>query len=224
MCNDLTEQEWRSLARDVHTRMANYVQPYLASISKTNDNINGQAHGSSVYLELREEIGLLSCDHVVSNAAATGYRIGHLLKRGDYYQAFKNPWITGPFPVDLTLTIIDSGVWSQGDRIALSPAQISKTHDVAAGELLMLCGYPGGPSYFSRFSGTPTLYSPTIPYTARETDLPSDFDAKAHFALKYEMELSESVDGSTNRLPEPGGFSGSPIWDSGFVADVPLIK
>ena len=77
---------------------------------------------------------------------------------------------------------------------------------------------PGGPSYFSRFGGTPTLYSPTIPYTARETDLPSDLDAETHFALKYEMELSESVDGSTDRLPEPGGFSGSPIWDSGFVA------
>lgn len=218
MCNDVNEQEWPSLARDVHIRMATYVQPYLASISKTNDNTNGQAHGSGVYLGLREEIGLLSCDHVVSNASATGYRIAHLLKRGDFYQAFKNPWVTDSFPVDLALTFIDSGVWSQGDRIALPLTGISRAHDVAAGELLMLCGYPGGPSYFSRFSGTPTLYSPTLPYTARETDLPSGFDAGTHFALKYEMELSESVDGTTDGLPEPGGFSGSPIWDSGFVA------
>jgi len=40
MCNDITEQEWHNLVRDVHARMATHVHPYLASISKTYDNRN----------------------------------------------------------------------------------------------------------------------------------------------------------------------------------------
>jgi hypothetical protein len=89
---------------------------------------------------------------------------------------------------------------------------------VAGHELLMLCGYPGEASYFSRFTGDAVLHSPAIPYTARETALPRGFDAAIHFALKYEMEFSESADESKGKLSEPGGFSGAPIWDSGFVA------
>jgi hypothetical protein len=44
---------------------------------------------------------------------------------------------------------------------------------VAGHELLMLCGYPGEASYFSRFTGDAVLHSPAIPYTARETALRS---------------------------------------------------
>src|SRR5207244_1760712 len=31
-------------------------------------------------------------------------------------------------------------------------------------------------------------------------------------------ELAEPADGGKAKLPEPDGFSGSPIWDTGFVA------
>jgi hypothetical protein len=116
MWNDITEKEWSNLVRDVHMRMAKHVQPYLASISKTDDNTSGMAHGSGVYLELKERVGLLTCHHVVNTASVMGYRIAHLPKAGAYYHAFKNPWVTEPSPADLALTYIGSEVWSQGDR------------------------------------------------------------------------------------------------------------
>jgi hypothetical protein len=216
--NDIIDKERRRLVRDVHMRMASYVHPYLASISKTDDGLNGIAHGSGLYLQLRDEIGLLTAEHLLSNEVGTGFSLTHLLKANDYYRKFENPWIGDPFPVDLAVTYINSETWSQGDRHALSPTHISKTHDVAAHELLFLCGYPGKTAYFSRFGDAPTLHSPAIPYSAHETALPSGFNTETHFALKYEMKLSESASGSTEELPEPGGFSGSPIWNSGFVA------
>ena len=147
-----------------------------------------------------------------------GYRIAHLPKAGGCYHVFKNPWFTESYPADLALNYIDPEIWSQGDRLGLPPSRIAKAHDVAAHDLLMLCGYPGETSYFSRFTGDPVLHSPAIPYTAREIALPTGFNAGIHFALKYEMELSESADGSKEKLPKPGGYSGSPILDSGFVA------
>jgi hypothetical protein len=91
---------------------------------------------------------------------------------------------------------------------------------MARNELLMLCGYPVAEAHFSRFTGEPTVHASLIPYTARETALPEGkgFDPGIAFALDYAMERAESVDGSQGRLPVPIGFSGSPIWDTGFVA------
>lgn len=82
----------------------------------------------------------------------------------------------------------------------------------------MLCGYPEAASSFSRFSGEPVLDSRLTPYTARETALPGSFDPGIHFALQYEMGLAEDVARGNAKLPDPPGFSGSPIWDTGFVA------
>jgi hypothetical protein len=44
------------------------------------------------------------------------------------------------------------------------------------------------------------------------------YDPSIAFALDYAMELAKPVDGAKGRLPGPIGFSGSPIWDTGFVA------
>jgi len=153
MCNNITEQNWPDIVRDVHTRMAEHVQPYLASISRTDDNQSGDAHGSGVYLELKERPYLLTCEHVVRLGYENGYHIVHLPKAGGNYFVFSNPWFLEPCPADLALTYIDPGVWSQGDRVGLPANRIATTHDVATHELLMLCGYPGAASYLSRFSG-----------------------------------------------------------------------
>ena len=217
MCNNITEANWSGVVRNVHTRMAEHIRPYIASISRTDDDQSSEAHGSGVYLEFKERSYLLTCEHVV-RAYQQGYRIAHLPKAGSNYCAFNNPWFPDPYPVDLALTYIDPRVWSEGEKLGFPVSRIATNHHVADHELLMLCGYPGAASYFSRFSGEPVLDSRLIPYTARETALPTGFDPGIHFALHYEMTLAESVDEGSAKLPEPPGFSGSPIWDTGFVA------
>jgi hypothetical protein len=219
MCEHITERNWTKIARWVHTQMAEHVRLYIASISKTLDNENGEAHGSGVYLELmKDRQYLLTCEHVVREGYANGYRITHLPKVGGNYQAFAHPFFSEPFPKDLALTHIDPGSWAQGDRLSLPTSRIATVHDIAQYELLSLCGYPGARSYPSRFGGEAVLYSPLVPYTARETTLPERFDPDIHFALHYEMEQSEPAGEDNAKLPEPFGFSGSPIWDTGFIA------
>lgn len=218
MYSNVTQENWPDIVRNIHTRMAEHVRPYLASISMSDDNQSGQACGSGVYLQLNARPYLLTCEHV-ARASNKGYRIAHLPKAGDNYCAFPYPWFPDPYPVDLALTYIDPQTWSRGDRLGLPANRIAPAHDVASHELLMLCGYPGAASYFSRFSGEAVLHSHLIPYTARETVLPGGFDPGIHFALQYEMGLAETIDGSNNKLPEPPGFSGSPIWDTRFIAN-----
>jgi hypothetical protein len=146
----------------------------------------------------------------------SGHRISHLPKAGSNYHAFMHPFFAEAYPKDLALTYIDPRSWSQGDRLALPIGRMASAHDVTQNELLLLCGYTGTTSYFSRFSGEPVLDSPLIPYTARETTLPVGFDSDIHFALHYEMDLAEAADGSKAKLPKPGGFSGFPDLGHGF--------
>ncbi|HEY4899230.1 MAG TPA: hypothetical protein VIH91_00275 [Terriglobales bacterium] len=129
---------------------------------------------------------LLTCEHVVRKGYANGYRITHLPKADGNYYAFKHPFFPEPYPKDLALTYIDPGIWSLGDRLSLPTSRIATVHNIAQNELLCLCGYPGARSYFSRFSGEAVLYSPLLPYTARETPLPAPFDPDIHFALHYD--------------------------------------
>jgi hypothetical protein len=218
MSEVITPENWPGIVRRVHAEMAEHVRPYLASISKTNDNKSGQTHGSGIYLAMKKGPSLATCEHVVQQGYEGGYRIAHLPKAGGHYYAFNNEWSAVPDPVDLALIQIDPAIWSAGDRLALPLNRIAATHDIAPHELLMLCGHPGKAAYFTSFTDEPELLSPLIPYTARETALPAGYDPAFHFALQYEMNLAEAADDSRKTLPSPKGFSGAPIWDTGFVA------
>jgi hypothetical protein len=217
MNGEIAPEAWPGIVRRVHAAMAEHVRPYLASISKTKDNKSGTAHGSGIYLAMRKGPSLGTCEHVVRQGHKDGHRIAHLPKARAFYCAFNNQWFVQPYPVDLALTLIDPAIWSGGDRMALSLNRIATTHDIAPHELLTLCGHPGQGSYFTSFTDEPELLSPLIPYTARETALPAEFDPAFHFALQYEMNLAEAADDSRRTLPAPPGFSGAPIWDTGFI-------
>jgi len=218
MCQNATEENWADVVRRVHKEMAEHVRPFLASISRSEDNVNGKAHGSGVYLDIGGKPYLLTCEHVVATGLANGGRIAHLPKADDFYHAFPNPWFYEPDPVDLAVTRVSEKSWSGTDREALPISCIATSHDVAENELLMLCGYPVKPAYFSRFTGEPVLDSPLIPYTAREKPLPGGIDPNRYFALEYEMEKAQPAGEGIGKLPPAPGFSGSPIWDTGFVA------
>jgi len=143
MCEDITEKKWAAQVQRVHSQMASYVQPYLASISRTYDNIHAQHHGSGVYLELNSDRYLLTCEHVVRTGYENGNRITHLPKANSYYHSFPTEWRAVPFPVDLAINHIVPDFWSQSDRQFLPLSRIAETHDVTPNELLMLCGYRG---------------------------------------------------------------------------------
>ncbi len=218
MCQDITAENWPDLVRRVHTATAAHVRPYTASISRSVDDESGAAHGSGLYLDIKGRPFLLTCEHVVRRGYEGGGRIAHLPRAGGNYHAFPNPWFSECDPVDLAVTAIDATNWSGGDRRALPVSRVAKSYEIAPNELLILSGYPAKAAYFSRFTGEPVLDSPLVPYTARVAALPEGVDSARYFGLQYEMEKAEAADGGKGRLPPAPGFSGSPIWDAGFVA------
>jgi len=214
----VTKENWPSLLRNVHSQMANHARRYIAPISSSAGDGTGDAYGSGVYLELRGRPYLLTCEHVVRPHMQGVLRLGHVLKDGGDYYALTQGILVEPEPKDLALMPVSLELWANGDRCLLPVTRIAMTHDVATNELLFLCGYPGARSRFSPWDAT--LYSKLIPFTARETKLPTDkrFIPEFHFALDYPIERAESVEDNQPPLPSAPGFSGSPLWDTRFVA------
>ena len=98
MCQTITEENWPTVVQQVHREMAEHVRPLLACISRSGDNVSGTAHGSGVYLDIKNRPFLLTCEHVVRKGYANGGRIAHLPKRGGYYHVFPNPWFFDLIP------------------------------------------------------------------------------------------------------------------------------
>ena len=185
----ITEENWPRILKSVHTQMAEHVRPYLTPISKSapSDSESGSPHGSGTVVEVKRRHYLLTCEHVVKLAFEAGYRLAYLPREGDFYRALLHEWFYEPAPVDLAITLVDSAAWSEPDRMALPAGRIATTHDVAPNEVLMLCGYPVAESHFSRFTGEPTIHGCLIPYSARETSLPTQkgYDPSIHCARDY---------------------------------------
>jgi hypothetical protein len=65
--------------------------------------------------------------------------------------------------------------------------------------------------------GEEGLKNDRVLYMARECPLPPGYDPLIQFALVYEMDKATATDGSSRKLPEPPGLSGSAIWNTGFA-------
>jgi hypothetical protein len=111
----VNSQDWKERVGHIHAEMAVHVQPFLASISKTDDGESGRACGTGVYLELQECPFLLTCEHVARWQGKNGYRLAHLLVPNGLYHAFSNPFLADRL-VDLALTHIASTIWSEGEK------------------------------------------------------------------------------------------------------------
>jgi len=81
MCHGIAEEDWPDVVRHVHKEMADHVRPNLASISRTEDNVSGKAHGSGGYVDIKGTPYLLTCEHVVREGYEKGGRIAHLPRR-----------------------------------------------------------------------------------------------------------------------------------------------
>jgi len=122
------------------------------------------------------------------------------------------------FPVDLAVTYIDPASWDTGDRSGVPIELVAEQFAPVEHELLFIAGHPGELSKFQNIPGDVKLKSNRALYLARESPLPTGFDPAIHFAMQYEMKKAKATDGSSHRLPNPTGLSGSAIWDTGFTA------
>lgn len=211
--NDVNPKDWDQLVLNVNAQMAEYVSQYMTPLSYLADDEFPELKGSAVFLKLSQKPYLLSCEHVVRHHIR-GKRLAYLIN-DDYF--FMGDAILTPEPLDLALAPVMHPDFYSGNKNALPIANISDECKVDFAELFFLGGFPGARSRYMPFDGS--LHTMFVSYTTRPKPLPQDprFISDDHFALEYNFE-AKSTDGSHTTLPIPGGFSGSPIWDTGFLA------
>ena len=210
-----TEEEWIAEVPGVTSRLHQYLSQFTTPISKDHGDY-GEAWGSGVYLRVADQVFILTNEHVARARTATQRLLYKLNGRDDLF-AMQGNHVAFPWPLDLALLPVDAKVWSskEHDSKAISIAQISIAHSTAPTELLAFGGFSGERSSF-HFE---MLFTPGTSSVSREVALPEGddrFDPRFHFGLDYKPDLATSVVGNRG-LPLPPGFSGSVVWNSGFV-------
>lgn len=209
-----TREEFETIALKVTERMREYAYPYIASISREAELNVGDHVGTGLYLRIRDERYLLTNEHVARAIRETP--LAHQLLEGEGATRVMNPFLVARHPYDMALTRIESAAWSDQKNVrrALNVSHVGSKHAPEDCDFLFMLGYSGQRSYFS-----PTfemLINRGTPYLTQEAkDRPDDLP-EMFFAIPYRPELARSLDPKGANLPNPHGFSGSPVWDTNF--------
>jgi hypothetical protein len=138
--------------------------------------------------------------------------------KGDAATRVMNAVQAARHPYDMALTRIVGKVWNdpKNVRCALEISKIASRHAPEDCDFIFMQGYSGHRSYFS--PTFETLFSTGTPYLTQEAkDRPDDL-GEMFFAIPYRPDLAISLDPKGSNLPDPRGFSGSPVWDTRFRA------
>jgi len=209
-----TQEEFDRLCFKVSDRMRGYAYPYIASISRELEPNVGEHLGSGLYLDLRGETYILTNEHVARAINETS--LAHQLLQGEGATRVMNPVQVAQHPYDMALTRIEWEVWldKKNVRLALNASRIASRHAPEESDFLFMLGYSGQRSYFS--PSFDTLVTKGTPYLTQESKTPPEGLSNMCFAIPYLPELAKSLSPRGAGLPDPHGFSGTPVWDTNF--------
>ena len=230
--NELMDaDEWRQHSARVTRDMTDFVQPFAAPISMSEENGFGTAWGSGTYFNGSNDTWLLTAEHVISNVP-TGGRLAHLpVDGGDYNAAFGKPEVA-KWPIDAAgLPIYPDQKFLPPPHRVLGPSAIASRFAPVNEELFFIYGFPGysvernDPRHpdkliVSRFNhltirGKPFL-TQVLPSTERIRA--ENFDPAYHVAIHYPQVGTSSSTGDVSPLPNAAGMSGCALWDTKFIA------
>jgi Trypsin-like peptidase domain len=210
-----TEAEWNDALPGVVEEVSKFLSPYRTAIYQDHET-HGEGWGSGSYVRLNGKVFILTNYHV---AAARQQRkvLTHQFNGQEDIRRIAGDHVAYPAPLDLALLPVDMRAWSDSANMskAVEINQIALAHNPVTTELLTFIGFAGErvKFYFD------TLIAEATCYTGREIELPHDdrFSSRFHFGMDYRPDRASCVIGN-NGLPLPLGFSGSTVWDTGFVA------
>ena len=209
-----SEEEWEDVCSDVTSRMESFVSQSITPISKHCGDY-AELVGTGSYLALLDQTFILTNEHVASVSAQDGSLL-HLPLGFEEFQAIPEERLTFAYPLDTAVLPVQNSNWKNGlhNSKLITLDMMALAHDHVPGELLAFLGFSGERSQFS-FN---TLVNRWTCSVAREVTLPEDtrFNSRFHFGIDYRPDLATSTNKSYG-LPQPAGFSGSSVWDTGFV-------
>jgi len=207
-----SEAEWNAEVPKVSRAMHEHLAGYCVPVSKHLGD-HGELWGTGTYLRLMDRTFILTNEHV-ADIRPQGL-LHQFCGADDLHPVLGNHASFG-WPLDVAVLPVEKSIWeTPGHQAkAITEDLISIAHEPAPTELLTFAGYSGDRSQFI-FN---TLITPGTSSTAREVPLPVDdrFKARFHMAIEYKPDLATNVIGS-HGLPCPPGFSGSAVWNTGFV-------
>lgn len=223
--------EWAQHSARVTREMADFVGPFAAPISMSEEEGFGTAWGSGTYFNGGRDTWILTAEHVLTGVP-NGGRLAHLpVDGGDYNAAFGKAEVA-EWPIDAAgLPIYPDPRFLPPPHRVLGPSAIADHYGPVDEELLFIYGFPGysverndprqrDKLIVSRFKhltirGKPFL-TQGVPATVR-IGAPN-FDPAYHVAIHYPQVGTSSSTGDSTPLPNAAGMSGCALWDTKFVA------
>jgi hypothetical protein len=209
-----TREQFEKISANVCDQMREFAFPFVPSISCEVETNVADHHGSGLYIRLGNETYILTNEHVAR--VMQGRPLAHQLLDGENSTRIMHAVQAAKAPYDLALTRVDASVWNdpRNKRKALDVSKLARHHDPAEHDFLFMLGYSGQRSFFS--PSLESLMTNGTPYLTQESkDRPDDL-GDMYFAIPYLPELAKSLTGKSANLPDPHGFSGSPVWDTRF--------
>ncbi len=214
----MTPQQWQQICKSVSSQMRLQMMAFVTPLPRLTDDGGGDLIGSGSYIEHAGRKFLLTNEHVMRDGLGT---LTHKhFDSPDYFLC--SSFTSQPWPLDLAVARAEA-TWSVHDHSAMTfpEHRFAPTHTPVPDELLFFIGYAGSRSYYSPSGnqmlahGTPFLSQEFDPVKEGRQIMSPDFDSKYHFAIPWQPENTEVVEGSTNTVPlSPKGFSGSPVWNT----------
>jgi hypothetical protein len=201
---------------EIARRMHEHIWPYSVPVQKHMGDF-GEGWGSGGYLRFTGRIYILTNEHVARPREAN-QPLSHQLAGSENVYMVSGDHLAKRWPLDLALIPVSPQAWDTPDNRskAITPRLIALAHDPVPSELLTFAGFSGDRSDF--YFGT--LVTRGNSSTAREVTLPTEdsrFKSRFHFGIDYRPDLATNVVGTAG-LPRRPGFSGSLVWDTGFVS------
>ncbi|CAN5458931.1 hypothetical protein BH11PLA2_BH11PLA2_29120 [soil metagenome] len=188
---------------------------YITPVCRGIDDDHGENYGSATFVTLRGRPYLLTNEHVPR--MGLGHRLAHFVGEQQLAAVITFPFVCEPAPLDAAIARILPESLANGDRQVVPTEMIDTAFSPFAGEIMFVHGYPGDFGQFWQMVGT--LRARSFPFATDLIPLPDlpGLDPEMHVAVSYPVNVHRT-DGSVAFTPNPGGLSGSALWDTKYVA------
>lgn len=220
-------EAWNSICCAVRDEVAEYAYRAATPLSLSEDLEHASALGTGNYVKFGSTSYLLTNEHVASKVPEA--HLAHLPGPSDDYVACNNPIQAVGWPIDVALMRLDIEPHGNG-RETVPVSRLDRVYSPVQNELMFWLGFPGSKASRHeaiterniRHTWFGQLETPACPILVQEAPIPTTdvrgFDAEKHVALHYPSAAIRRAGAVPEDTPNPGGMSGSFLWDTKFLA------
>ena len=209
----MTDDEWNAAKHRVTDEMRSFTRPFVSPLTvETSETVRLEGTGS--YVQWAKERLLLTCEHV-----AREQPIHYRFNGSDAVYEHPGPWTMERHPFDVAFARITDGQWTATEHQAESvlSARFAELHRISQqAELLFFRGYAGENAAY----GFGIHQADGTGYCSQEV---ADAGDDQIFELFWDPQQGHITTGTTAEaasamlFDNPGGFSGSLVWNTRYV-------